>query len=85
MNFEFQNIVMYILKFFLLMFKVSKICHQDFNLLHTYYIYYTSFFGVKSGEKWLTHNVFHLLTPLPIRFVVSPHVCADLYMLHVLW
>jgi hypothetical protein len=48
------------LKFFFLMFRVFKKCHQDFNLLHVYHIFYTSLFWVKSGEKWLTHNVcFH--------------------------
>jgi hypothetical protein len=40
------------------MFKVSKKCHQNFDLLHTYYTCYTSFFWVKSGEKWLTYSVF---------------------------
>jgi len=39
------------------MFKVSKKCHQDFCLLDTYYICYTSFFWVKSDEKWFTHSV----------------------------
>jgi hypothetical protein len=37
-------------KVFFLMFKVSKKCYQDFNLLHTYYTYYTSLFWVKSGS-----------------------------------
>jgi hypothetical protein len=32
------------------MFKVFKKCHQDFNLLHTYYTYYTSYFWMKSGS-----------------------------------
>jgi len=46
--------------FFFLMFKVFKKCHQDFNLLHVYHSFYTSLFWVKSGEKWLIHNVcFH--------------------------
>ncbi len=39
------------------MFKISKKCHQDFSLLHTYYTCYTSFFGVKSGEKCFTRSV----------------------------
>jgi hypothetical protein len=37
-------------KVFFLMFRVSKKCHQDFCLLHTYYTCYTSFFWVKSGS-----------------------------------
>jgi hypothetical protein len=45
-------------KVLFLMFRVFKRCHQDFNLLHTYHTCYTSFFWVKSGEKWLTHSVF---------------------------
>jgi hypothetical protein len=56
MSFEFQNVVMHILEFFF-MFRVSKKCYQDFNLLHTYYTCYTQLFWVKSGEKWFTNNV----------------------------
>jgi hypothetical protein len=41
------------------MFKVSKKCHQDFSLLHTYYNCYTSLFWVKSGGKWLTYSMLH--------------------------
>jgi hypothetical protein len=40
------------------MFRVSKKCHQDFSLLHTYYTCYTSLAWVNSGEKWLTCSVF---------------------------
>jgi hypothetical protein len=43
--------------FFFLMFKVLKNYHLDFNLQHTYYICYTSFFSMKSDEKWFTCNV----------------------------
>jgi hypothetical protein len=46
LNFESQNVVIHILKFFfLIMFGVFKKCHQDFSLLHIYYHYYQS--GVK--------------------------------------
>jgi len=48
-------------KVLFLMFRVSKKCHQDFSLLHTYYIYYASLFGVNRGEKWVTHI---LLSPI---------------------
>ncbi len=44
-------------KVLFLVFKVSKKYHQDFSLLHTYYTCYTSFFKVKSDEKWLTCSV----------------------------
>ncbi len=37
-------------KVFFLMFGVSKKCHQNFNLLHTYYTCYTSLFKVKNGS-----------------------------------
>jgi hypothetical protein len=40
------------------MFRVSKRCHQDFSLLHTYHIFYITYFWVKSGEKWFTYSVF---------------------------
>jgi hypothetical protein len=42
------------------MFRVSKKCYQDFRLLHAYYTCYTSYFWVKSDEKWLTYNVFFI-------------------------
>jgi len=45
-------------KVFFLMFRVSKKCHQDFNILHTYYTCYISNFWVKSGKKWFTYIVF---------------------------
>jgi hypothetical protein len=40
------------------MFKVSKNYHQDFSLLHTYYICYTSFFGVKNGSPIMCFHPF---------------------------
>jgi hypothetical protein len=48
------------------MFRVSKKCHQDSSLLHTHYTCYTSFFCVKSGEKWFTCSVFSPLCTLTI-------------------
>jgi len=50
------------------MFRVSRKCHQDFNLLHIYYTCYTSFLGVKNGSpimcfhstimiKYIIHNL----------------------------
>jgi hypothetical protein len=53
-----QNVIIHILIFFL-MFRVSKRCHQDFNLLHIYHISYISYFCVKSGEKWFTCMCLH--------------------------
>ncbi len=47
-------------KVFILIFKIFKRCHQDFNLLHTYYTCYTSLFWAICGEKWFTCNVFSL-------------------------
>ncbi len=57
MNFEFQNVVMHILKFFFLCLRFPKKYHQDFNLLHTYYTCYTSLVLVKNDEKWFTYSV----------------------------
>jgi hypothetical protein len=39
-------------KIIFLMLRIFKKCHQNFNLLQTYYTCYTSLFWVKSGEKW---------------------------------
>jgi len=52
-------------KVLFLMFRISKRCHQDFSLMHTYHTCYTSCFGVKSSEKWLTCNV---VSPNPYQF-----------------
>jgi len=50
-NFEFQNVVIKILKFFGCELKITKICHQDFNLLCiNYNTCYTSRFLVKSDS-----------------------------------
>jgi hypothetical protein len=43
-----------------LMFRVSKKCHKDFSLLHTYYTCYTSLFWVKSGSSVMC---FHPILP----------------------
>jgi hypothetical protein len=42
------------------MFRISKRCHQDFSLLHTYHTCYISFFWVKSGPSIVW---FHLTFP----------------------
>jgi hypothetical protein len=49
-------------KVLFIIFKVSKKCHQDFSLLHTYYTCYTSFFEVKSGSPIVC---FHLKWQIP--------------------
>jgi hypothetical protein len=71
-------------KVFSLMFKVSKICHQDLCLLHTYYRCYTSLFWEKNGEKWFTYIVFSPIQPhenthlfMPFNIMCDPHVILD--------
>jgi hypothetical protein len=44
MNFEFQNVVMQILKFFVFV-RITKGCHQNFNLLCTIIFVIHHFFG----------------------------------------
>jgi len=57
---------------FLLMFRVFKKCYWDLGLLHTYHTCYTSLFWVKSGEKWLTHNVLS-----PIAKLLNNTICPS--------
>jgi len=60
-------------KVLFLMFRVSKKCHQNFNLLLTYCSCHTSFFWVKSGEKWLICSVFSpKSTPTLQKFPNTP-------------
>jgi len=64
----------------ILMFRVSKKCHQDFNLLHTYYTYNTSFFWVKSGEKWFAHSVFSSLWPMHLIMITQTMFASMIYI-----
>jgi hypothetical protein len=65
-----------------LMFRISKRCHQDFSLLHTYHTHYTSFFWMKNGSPIMC---FHLHMDPCIRpwwgtiqgvhFLLVPKLC----------
>jgi len=54
-------------KVFFLIFRISKRCHHDFNLTHTYCNCYTSFLGVKSSEKWFIRSFTKSLSILQIN------------------
>ncbi len=51
MNFEFQNVVVQILNF-LLLFKLTKGCHQDFSVLSTIILIIHHLFWTKVAHPW---------------------------------
>jgi len=73
MSFELQNFVMRILKFYFLMFRILKRCHQDFSLAQTYHACYT-FFGWK-----VVKNVSHVVWfhPILINFAKKQYECHE--------
>jgi hypothetical protein len=54
MNFEFQNFVMHILKFFFLCLGFQKMPSRFLFITHLLYLLYIIFLG----EKWFTCSVF---------------------------